>query len=372
MPVSAVLSAWIALAVVLAVSAVATLRHPEGAVEAVTSLRVPSALRRPLLIRAHPWGELLLAMLLLVLPHPLSVVAAALTLVLLLGYLLLVCRAVASGSRATCHCFGSVGAGAVNGWTVARNVLLVLVGGVVLMDAALGQSAISRITHLGQATTVSGGAGGMASEIRWWALALVLAVALTMLVVRPGQRTAGPFDDTPARPPVLRLPVPDALVRTTPDADPVSLRGLIVGRPQLLLLLSPGCGPCRMISTHLSDWSREMPGTGFLVVHAVSFTAVHESLPEWEPFFVQDTDGAVARAFDDPARPWAVLLGVDGRIDSAPAQGYTAITALAEQLLAGESPSPEPSGSGPAIEPAPPAGPNAPQTHASPDRARAR
>lgn len=360
MPVSAVLSAWIALAVVLALSGVGKLRHPGGAVEAITSLRVPPALRRPWLIRAHPWVELALAALLLVLPHPWSVIAAAATLVLLLGYLLLVGRAVAAGDEATCHCFGSVGSGAVNGWTVARNVLLALVGGVVLVDAALGQAAISRLMHLGEAATASGGGRAAAGDSGWWwVLALVLAVALTVLVVRPDQRATDPFGDTPAHPPVLRLPVPDALVRSAPDAEAVSLRGLTAGRPRVLLLLSPGCGPCRMISGQLADWQRALPGTGLLVVHAVSFTAVRKSLPEWEPFFVQDTEGAVARAFGDPARPWAVLLGADGRIDSPPAQGYTAITALVEQLRQSHSAT-KPSRTGPA-HPRP-----------APDRARAR
>lgn len=326
MPVPAVLTAWLVLAAVLAASGVGKARHPEDAAEVTTAWDLPTALIRPWMVRAHPWLELALAAGLLLLPHPLSVVGAAVVLVVLLGYLLLVCRVVASGVRVSCHCFGAVGGGVVDGWTVVRNAVLAVLGAVVLVDAALGQSVPSRVADLG---------GSSVDGAWWWVAALAVTVLVTWLVVRPGSTTdrrRDRLDPGADPPPALRVPVPDVPVRRAAEAAPVSLRDLARDQRQVLLLLSPGCGPCRMLSNHLASWAHAVPDTGFVVAHAVSFSVVRESLPEWEPFFVQDIEGAVARAFDDPARPWAVVLGTDGRIDSAPAQGYAAIVRLVEGL----------------------------------------
>ncbi|USQ79910.1 hypothetical protein NF556_20375 [Ornithinimicrobium faecis] len=363
MPIPAVLTAWLVLAAVLATSGVGKVRHPEGAAEAAASLGVSAALRGPGWVRAHPWLELALAVLLLVLPHPFSVVTAAATLVLFLAYLALVCRAVASGADITCHCFGSVGTGVVDGWTVARNAVLVALGGVVLVDAALGESALARFGALSgssarggriDASSVDAGSVG-GDNAWWWIVALVVTAVVTYLVVRPGDRAdrarGSSLERAPAAAPALRMAIPDVPVSVAKSAVPesvavdsaavdsaateavsVSLRDLVAERRALLLLLSPGCGPCRTISAHLKDWSHEMPDTGLVVAHAISFAAMRESQPAWEPFFAQDTEGAVARAFDDPARPWAVLLGADGRVESAPAQGYTAIVSLVDDL----------------------------------------
>ncbi|WP_256840210.1 MauE/DoxX family redox-associated membrane protein [Ornithinimicrobium faecis] len=339
MPIPAVLTAWLVLAAVLATSGVGKVRHPEGAAEAAASLGVSAALRGPGWVRAHPWLELALAVLLLVLPHPFSVVTAAATLVLFLAYLALVCRAVASGADVTCHCFGSVGTGVVDGWTVARNAVLVALGGVVLVDAALGESALARFGALSGSSARGGSvdAGSVGGDNAWWWLAaLVVTAVVTYLVVRPGERAdrarGSSLERASAAAPALRMAIPDVPVTRAKSAVPVSLRDVVAERRALLLLLSPGCGPCRMISAHLKDWSREMSDTGLVVAHAISFSAMRDSQPEWEPFFAQDTEGAVARAFDDPARPWAVLLGADGRVESAPAQGYTAIASLVDDL----------------------------------------
>lgn len=331
MHITAVLAAWLVLVAVLTASGVGKLRHPDDAAEAAVSLRVPTRVRASWLLRAHPWAELLLAVALLVLPHPASVVAAAAALVLILGYLVLVARVVASGTPATCHCFGSLGSGTVDGWTLTRNTMLAALGAVVLIDAGLGESAVSRLSALGEGDRAQGW---------WWLLAVGLAAAVTYLVVRPGRSSAAvlPGADVPADLPALRLPVPDVPVLPATGSTPVSLRAVAPGRPHLLLLLSPGCGPCRMIGNRLATWAREVPGTDFVVTHPIDLAEVRRTLPEWEPFFVQDHEGAVADALDDPARPWAVLIDAEGRIDSAPAQGYTAITALVDRLRTGESP----------------------------------
>lgn len=332
MDTPATLTAWLVVAAVLGLSGLGKFRDPAGAAEAFTALRVPAALSRPWTIRALPWGEIVLALLLLGLPHPGSVVAAALALGLLVAYLILVCRSLAAGDRVSCHCFGTLGSGTVDGWALVRNALLVLLAGLALIDAVRGSSVPARVADLGRAD----------SGDWWWVLALVVVAALTFLIVRPGEagqhREGSPasgaraLTDISTQQPALRLPVPDVPVRLAEGAPPVSLRDLAAQQPQVLLLLSPGCGPCRMLSGRLAQWDREMPGVGFRVAHTSSFETVRESLPQWAPHFVQDTESALARALDDPARPWAIVLGTGGRFESAPAQGYLAIVTLVETL----------------------------------------
>ncbi|HLS45835.1 MAG TPA: MauE/DoxX family redox-associated membrane protein, partial [Ornithinicoccus sp.] len=286
MDISALLTGWLVLAAVLVASGVGKVRHPEGTTEAFVALNVPDALNRPWIITSHPWAEIALAALLLALPHPASVVAAALALALFTAYLMLVWRVVASGEEASCNCFGSVGSGTVDSWTVARNGLLVLVAVVVLVDAALGGSAVARFADLGRGW--------------WWVLGLVVTAAVTYLVTREGAEPQPTADDLGPEEDYLRLPIPDVPVRLEEDTEPVSLRDLAGERAQVLLLLNPGCGPCKMITGKVAGWAREVPEIDFRVLHAMSHENMRQLTPSWEPFYVQEVGGSVGSVFGNP------------------------------------------------------------------------
>lgn len=316
MDISAALTGWLVLAAVLVASGVGKLRHPEGTAEAFVALNVPDALNRPWIIRAHPWAEIALAALLLALPHPASVVAAALALPLFTAYLILVWRVVASGEEASCNCFGSVGSSTVDWWTVARNGLLVAVSLLVLVDAALGGSAIARFGDLGEGW--------------WWVVGLVVTAAVTYLVTREGTSAPEAVEDYEPEEDYLRLPIPDVPVRAEDGAEPVSLRDLAGERAQVLLLLNPGCGPCKMITGKVADWARAVPEIDFRVLHSMSHDNMRQITPLWEPFYVEEVGGAVGSVFGNPGRPSAVLLGMDGLLAGGPVQGMTAV----EQLVA--------------------------------------
>src|SRR5699024_8966516 len=98
----------------------------------------------------HPWVELLLAVLLLTAPHPLSVPVAVLVLLLMLGYLLLIGRALATDQEVTCACFGALGSSRVDRWALLRNVVLTLGAVLLVVDAVLGGSAVQRYAELGR------------------------------------------------------------------------------------------------------------------------------------------------------------------------------------------------------------------------------
>lgn len=316
MALTPVLTAWLLLAAVLVASGVGKLRHPEGTAEAAVALKVPDALTRPWMLRAHPWAEIVLAVLLLALPHPASLGAAAVALALLTAYLILVWRVVASGEEASCNCFGSLGSGTVDGWTVARNALLVAVAVVAVVDAALGGSAVARIVDLGPDA--------------WWVVGLVVTAAVTYLVVRDGdapQEEAEPWEPEED---YLRLPIPDVPVRLEDGGPEVSLRDLAAERAQVLLLLNPGCGPCKMVSGKVPGWAAAVPEVDFRVLHSITHQNMREIVPAWEPFFVQEVGGSVGSVFGEPGRPAAVLLGMDGLLAGGPVRGHQAV----EQLVA--------------------------------------
>lgn len=319
MNISAALTPWLVLAAILVASGIGKLRHPEGAQEAFEALKVPESLNRPWLIRAHPWAELALAAALLVLPHPLSVVTAALALALFTAYLVLVWRVVASGEEASCNCFGAVGSSTVDAWTVARNALLVALAVFTVVDAAMGQSALARLRDLGSGW--------------WWILGLVLAATMTYLVTREGSgpeavaaEEFGPEED------YLRLPIPDVPVRLTDGAEQASLRDLAAERAQVLLLLNPGCGPCKMISGKVADWASEVPEIDFRVLHAMTHDNMMQMVPGWEPFYVQEVAGSVGQVFGNPPRPSAILLGMDGLLAGGPVVGHIAVEQLVEDI----------------------------------------
>ena len=317
MDLTPVLTAWLLLAAVLVASGVGKLRHPEGSAEAAIALKVPDALTRPWLLRAHPWAEIVLAVLLLALPHPASLLAAAVALALFTAYLVLVWRVVASGEEASCNCFGSLGSGTVDGWTVARNTLLVALALVAVVDDALGGSAVARFGDLGTGW--------------WWVLGLVVTAAVTYLVVREDE--AAPVEETALLEPeedYLRLPIPDVPVRLEDGGAEASLRDLAAERAQVLLLLNPGCGPCKMITGKVADWAREVPEIDFRVLHSITHENMREISSAWEPFYVQEVGGAVGQVFGNPGRPAAILLGMDGLLAGGPVQGHQAV----EQLVA--------------------------------------
>lgn len=91
---SALLLPVLTCAAVLLVSGIAKLRSPDSVDAAFTSLEVPKVLDTPVVRRLSPWAEVVLGVALLVTSGAAHVVAALLTLALLVAYLLLAVGAV--------------------------------------------------------------------------------------------------------------------------------------------------------------------------------------------------------------------------------------------------------------------------------------
>lgn len=313
----ALVVAHLLVAAVLVTSGLAKVLRPGDADAAFESLGVPAALRRPAVVRAHPWVEILLGVAVLVLPHPADLVAAVLGLGLLTAYLVLVWRVVARGEEASCQCFGSLGADRITVRTVVRNAVLVAVAGVAVADAWGQGSVPTRLAALD-------------ADGWWWLAAAAVTGLVAALVVAPG-----PEPEQAEQPELdyLRLPIPDVPV-THPDGTTESLRDLARGRAQLLFFLSPGCGPCVTVTHRLETYAARLPELDVRVVSGLTREFVAEHVPEWEPYLVMEKQNAVSEVFGVTGRPMAVLLGGDGLLAGGPVRGPDEIATFVDDIEA--------------------------------------
>lgn len=312
----ALVVAHLLVAAVLLTSGLAKVARPADQRAAFASMDVPAPLRRPLVIRCHPWFEILLGIALVSLPHPADAAPATLALLLLTAYLVLVWRVVARGGQATCRCFGSLGASRVGPRTVLRNALLVALAAVSAADAWGEGSVPRRLADLD-------------GEEWWWLAAAAVTAALAVLVL---ERTGGPTGSSTSG--YLRLPVPDVPVRH-PHGVEQSLRELATGRAQLLLFLSPGCGPCVTVARRLPSYAERLPDVDVRVVSGLAAEYVDQHAPEWLPFLLFETDQEVSDVLGITGRPVAVLLGRDRLLAAGPVRGPEAIDALVDDVAAG-------------------------------------
>lgn len=317
MHVDALVVAHLLVAAVLLTSGLAKVVRPGDANQAFETLGVPAPLRHPAVVRLHPWAEIALGLAVLVLPHPASVVASVLALGLLLAYLVLVWRVVARGEQASCQCFGSLGADEVTVRTVVRNAVLVAVAGLAVADAAAGGSVPDHLAGLG-------------AEGWGWVAAAAVTGLVAVLVV--GSGASAPAEE-PAELDYLRLPIPDVPVRHT-DGTEQSLRDLADGRAQLLLFLSPGCGPCVTVSNELPAYAARLPELDVRVVTGLTAEFVAEHTPAWQPYLLQEPDNAVSRVFGVTGRPMGILLGGDGLLAGGPVRGPQEIAAFVDDIEA--------------------------------------
>lgn len=312
---TAVALAPIVLAIALGAAAVAKLRGADSLDRAFVDLRVPALLRRRWAFLGLPWAELFLAVALLVLPAPWVLVAGVPATLLMAAYVALVLRAVLAGEEVSCRCFGAAGDGAVDRWTVLRNVLLLGAGVVVVVDGVVGGSFLQRVGRL--------------SAGDWlWLLGTLLVVAVALVVVRPSG--AAPTADAPRPEPregEQRPGIPFLEVESA-DGRRTSLPELASLRPVLLVLLSTTCASCARVGEVVEQWPDLLPEVD---VRVVAVAEHGETVPPHWPGVLRDPGSSIARVLG-MAWPSAVLLGADALIAAGPVQGASAVIDLVAEI----------------------------------------
>ena len=109
------------IAITLAVSGFAKAKDPSSTVTGILNLGLEKIAPLKLTARTLPWAELLLALGMLAAPGALFTVISGISLMLMLFYLIVIARALATGRTAGCNCFGSKSAAPVSRYTLIRN-----------------------------------------------------------------------------------------------------------------------------------------------------------------------------------------------------------------------------------------------------------
>ncbi|MDC5698418.1 hypothetical protein OO014_14255, partial [Intrasporangium calvum] len=254
MPPTALALAPVVLAVVLAVAALGKLRAPTRSADALVALNVPRWLRARRLVLAHPWGELLLAVGLVLATGWVGTGVAVAAAILFAGYLYLIARAATQPEPVDCDCFGSLAAGPVTHLTVVRNVWYVVLAGLAIWAHSTGLI----VTR------------GLAAQDWWW-VAGAAAVAVTVALTMQGQGATAPEQepalDAQDAEDYVRTPTPAVLV-TRGDGSEVTLRDLSAGRAQLLLFVSRTCGWCSEVVAQAPAWQADLPQLDVRLVYS--------------------------------------------------------------------------------------------------------
>ena len=226
---TALLTAGLLLAAVLATAGVAKLLDLEGSRRAVAAFGVPPRLAGPL-GTLLPAAELVTAALLLT--GALSSVPAwggGLAALALLGaFSAAIAVSLARGRAPDCHCFGQLHSAPAGRWTLARNGALLALAAFVASGGAPLPTAVAAATALAM-------------------------LAFVILAARATERNQPPHAE--GLPPGTTAPafqLPD-LAGEVHSLDSLLARG----RPVLLLFSDPGCGPCTALAPAVARWQRD-------------------------------------------------------------------------------------------------------------------
>ena len=313
------------LAAILVVSALAKVRDLDDTISVFGKLELPEVLFRLHAPRLLPWGELALALLLLLLPGPWYVVATTLTLVLFACYLAVVLRALTFDYPVRCGCFGRLGLGWITRQTAIRNAVLLLIALAAWLDSWRLDGVLARLRDF--------------TELDWWWLvgALVTLVT-TAFVVRDS-----------ALPPPTALPVAVGEDDEAYDARPTpygvldgpdgpgSLWRLTDTAARLLVFWNPREeGASAALVARLPVWQERLSPVRVHLVSRTEWSTVRDLWPEVADDLLGDPDDETRVRLQVLPFPGAVLLGTDRLLAGGPVSGIVEIEELvdaaAEQL----------------------------------------
>ncbi|MGN6219658.1 MAG: MauE/DoxX family redox-associated membrane protein [Microbacterium sp.] len=316
------------LAGVLIASAVAKLRTPDDLV-GWGELGVPKVFRKQWLLRLHPWGEIALAVGLVVLGGWLGLAAAIVAVILMAGYLWLVVRAHGASDDASCACFGSKRR--ITRVTIMRNswlLALAVASAAVIWTAPLLGGVLAVAVAGWWGTVVGAAAAALTAVLVLWpdepqTVAAGAAQAAESPVGEAAVDGDGELDYIRTRTPAVPL--------VLADGTRVNLRDLTRSRPLLMLAVSASCGSCSMVIEKTPEFRELLPEVDVRLM----FTHAHDSgwLSELtEPQSLHDVDHLVSSSIEDWKVPTAVLFGIDGLLAGGPVTGVREIDAFVEDI----------------------------------------
>ena len=318
------------LVVTLTASGIAKAKDPSSTVEGILNLGLDSVAPLKLTPAVLPWAELVLAAGLLLAPGPLFPVFAIASCALMVFYLVVIARALATGRTEGCNCFGKKSAAPVSRYTLIRNIALTIAGILTVVASFVGGKAVVyELVGLN-------GSGWL------WAVGAAL-IALTLWAIQRGESLAEPAPDIPEvvlpsaadeSEDYVRVPIPYASIYTT-DGRVTTLRDMSRVQARVLFFASPTCGSCTPILKTIPRWQKLLPQLGLHPVFS-SEEKIHqahklEKLDEGVEALV-DPKHAAMHNFGR-GTPMAVILGSDGMLAGGPVAGTSDVKQLMDDLL---------------------------------------
>ena len=318
------------LVVTLTASGIAKAKDPSSTVEGILNLGLDSVAPLKLTPAVLPWAELVLAAGLLLAPGPLFPVFAIASCALMVFYLVVIARALATGRTEGCNCFGKKSAAPVSRYTLIRNIALTIAGILTVVASFVGGKAVVyELVGLN-------GSGWL------WAVGAAL-IALTLWAIQRGESLAEPALDIPEvvlpsaadeSEDYVRVPIPYASIYTT-DGRVTTLRDMSRVQARVLFFASPTCGSCTPILKTIPRWQKLLPQLGLHPVFS-SEEKIHqahklEKLDEGVEALV-DPKHAAMHNFGR-GTPMAVILGSDGMLAGGPVAGTSDVKQLMDDLL---------------------------------------
>jgi len=303
-----ILAARLVLAAVFAAAGAAKLLDRKGSAKSLAEFGAPVGLA-PAMGVALPLIELACAVALVV--DSSAWWGAWGVAALLVVFIAAISVSLARGRRPDCHCFGQLSSSPVSGMTVARNVVLLALAGVVVAEGRENPGewpSLAGWSSFELAVLVVGVALAAAIVVLGWVLLHMLKQNGRLLVrLEAVEKKVGVDPNAPVAP---GLPVESA----APDFQVPGAEGGTVtletlherGKPVVLVFTEAGCGACDALKPEIARWQNE---------HAERLTVAAVS------------GGGVSAAYQVKATPSAVLITA-GKISTPLAEGPDAIRDL--------------------------------------------
>ena len=303
------------LIAVLGVSGAAKLRHADDNRSVMRKLKLPGFLFTIQAPRLLPWGELLVAAMLLLLPGPGYVVAATLAVLLFAAYAVVVARALTFDYPIICGCFGRLGLGWITRQTLVRNLVLLALALVLWADSWRGDGVLSRLADLDRAGW-------------WWLAGVATTLVVTGLVVRESRPPFPKADEHDHVDVYAAHPTPYGVV-DGPEG-PVSLWRLSDAAARLLVFWDPQRDPAGDLAERLPAWQEQLDPVRVHLVSNSEWAPATELWSELADSLLGDPDDQTRVNLGVFDRPGAVLLGADRILAGGPAAGIEEIEELVE------------------------------------------
>jgi peroxiredoxin len=326
------------LSATFAVAGITKAADPAGTRQSILDFGAPGALARPV-AWLLPLAELACAVALL--PAAWAVWGAAGTLALLLLFIAVIGISLIRGRRPACHCFGQLHSEPVGLSTIARNVVLSGMAGLVILEAREmpSPSYMGWLSGLGR------------FEAAVWAFSLAVAVLAALWIwsllhlLRQNGRLLLRLEAVEAELGLRGDPPPPGLPVDTPappfrvaalDGSMVTLDTLRQAGDSLLLIFTePGCGGCDALMPHAAEWQQAHADR--LSIALISRGSLETNRAKAAEYrlrnFLLQVDEETSSAYHAEGVPTAVLIR-KGLIASPVASGAEAIHELVAKAAA--------------------------------------